>query len=307
MRKVSLILAVLLFTVPAWAVVTITCQQIGSTDEVLVSYDASTEPNKVRAFALDITVDAGSIIDVDANIADYDPNYNIYPGSIVIVDGEVNDPGNAVADPCDYPPDTQPGLNSTGITVEMGALYDPPEDANGPPTSGDLLKFRVTATCNVSIAENDARGGVVLTDPNADPCVVAPGCFVQLGCYPDCLPDYSEWLSVNSPDCWCYPRQCHGDSDNIKEYIKGKGYYYVHFKDLGVLLNAWNVTEPPQGPGIAWPNVQICADFAHNKEYIKGKGYYRVHFKDLGILLNNWNVREPPADVGIPPDCLDCP
>ena len=306
MRKVSLILAVLLFTAPVWAVVTITCQQVGTTDEVLVSYVVSGEPNIVRAFALDITVDAGSIIDVDANVATYDPNYNIYPGSIVIVDGEVNDPGNAVADPCDHP-DTQPGLNSSGITVEMGALYDPPDDPCGPPLNGDLLTFRVTATCTVSIAENDSRGGVVLTDPNADPCVVAPGCPVVLGCYLDCLPDHGEWLSVNEPPCWCFDRHCYGDSDDAKEYLKGKGWYYVHFDDLNLLLDAWDVREAPDGPGIAWPNPYICADYEHNKEYLKGKGWYRVHFDDLNILLAQWDVREPPDGPGILTDCLECP
>ena len=310
MRKVSLILTVLLFTVtvPAGAVVTITCQQIGDTNEVSVSYDASTEPNKVRAFALDVEVSAGTITGVDDGISDW---YTIYPGSIVIVDGEVNDPGTAVADPCDHP-DTKPGIGNSGITVEMGALYSPPNDANGPNDTDPLFSFFVSGDCTVTITENGARGGVVLTDPDADPCVPPSVCAVVIPpekCYPVCLPDYDEWLSVNEPLCWCDPylRQCHGDTDNVAEYIVKKGYYYVHYNDLNLLLAAWDVREIPDGPGIAWPNVQICADFAHDSEYIVKKGYYRVHYNDLNILLGNWDVREVPEGPGIPPDCLDCP
>jgi len=313
MRKVSLILAVLLFTVPAGAVVNITCQQIGSSDQVLVSYQVVGELKKVRAFALDITVNNGVISAVDANVATYDPNYNIYPGSIVIVDGDISDRGTAVADPNGHP-DTQPGIGTNGITVEMGALYSPPVDPCGPPLQGALLKFTNTVASGntiVTITENGTRSGVVMTDSNSPVGgVSAPGCTIVRECYPSCrTADYAQWIlpAVNKPDCWCIVRQCHADTDNATEYIKNKGYYYVHFKDLGVLLAAWNIREPPAGPGMAWPDTKICADFAHDSEYIKNKGYYRVHFKDLGVLLGSWNVREAPAGPGISPDCLNCP
>ena len=92
-----------------------------------------------------------------------------------------------------------------------------------------------------------------------------------------------------------------------KGYIKGKGYYYVHFKDLSLLLTAWNIKEPPDGPGMNWPDSNICADLGHDIEYIENRGYYRVHFNDLNILLAYWNVKEPPDGPGIEPNCLDCP
>jgi len=271
MRKVSLILAVLLFTVPAWAEVLIEC----SCDEgvVTVSYDASSEsPMKVRAFALDITVDKGTIVAVDANVATYDPSYGIYPGSIVIVDGEVNDPGTAVADPCDHP-DTQPGIGSSGITVEMGALYDPPDDANGPPSSGVLLQFTVSDddAC-ITIVENDSRGGVVMTDPNADPDVNSPGCCCEKL---ECLiggnagpMEYSDWVSWGSPDCWCYCRQCRGDVDGTKT-----GPFYIAAPDLILFSAAFgkvNALLPPGG---------ICSDLDH-----KQTGPFRVAAPDLIIL-----------------------
>jgi hypothetical protein len=116
---------------------------------------------------------------------------------------------------------------------------------------------------------------------------------------------------MDKPDCWLNPRQCQGDADGLKEGSAKKGYYYVHFDDLNVLLAGWNTKEPPFGPGIATvtgPNGEpgICADFAHDQEGSAKKGYWRVHFNDLNILIANWNILEPDLGPGIPPDCLDC-
>ena len=113
MKKLVLVLAVLLISLPAMAAtvtVTATCQN----DVWEVTY--ATDGNLPRAFALDITVPAGTI----TAVSDLSTAYNIYPGSIVIVDGEVNDPGSAVCD-ASYP-DTLGGLGTAGITIEMGSL-----------------------------------------------------------------------------------------------------------------------------------------------------------------------------------------
>jgi len=137
-------------------------------------------------------------------------------------------------------------------------------------------------------------------------------------CFPSGHEDYDEWLAVGKPLCWCCPRQCHGDTDNQREGSTKTGYYYVHFKDLNVLVGAWNIMEPnygdpyPGGPGIAWPDPNICADFDHKAENSAKTGYYRVHFNDLNILLSSWNILEPavppiPSGPGIEPNCLDCP
>jgi parallel beta-helix repeat protein len=134
----------------------------------------------------------------------------------------------------------------------------------------------------------------------------------EIASYPEgCQPDYDEWILMDKPDCWLNPRQCQGDADGLKEGSAKKGYYYVHFDDLNVLLAGWNTLEPPDGPGIATitgPNGEpgICADFAHDKEGSSKKGYWRVHFNDLNILIANWNTLEPDKGLGVPPDCLDC-
>lgn len=157
MKKLVLVLAVLLVSLPAMAAVTIDASCTGST--YTVTY--ATDGNNVRAFALDIEVSAGTIDAVGSLSADYD----IYPGSIVIVDGEVNDPGSAVCD--DAYPDTLGGLGTAGITVEMGSLYAEGEAA--PATSGTLFTFTVSdSAAVVTISENGIRGGVVMEDPDEE-------------------------------------------------------------------------------------------------------------------------------------------
>jgi len=287
MRKISLILVVLLMAAPAWSAVTITCSNVGY--EVTVSYNFTGEPNSVRAFALDITIDTGTITDVNDDV---NPDYTIYPGSIVIAGGVVTDDGNAVADPCDYPSDTQSGVGSSGITVEMGALYSPPIDPCGPPPTGDLLKFTVSGDCNVTITENEARGGVVLTDPTKDPTsFTAPGTgapeFGVVGaCFPSSYTTYNDWVALGSPDCWCSAYQCDGDADGT---TYGPKKYRVFGPDLTILIDNWKKV-------ITDPSLDPCADFDH-KPY--GPKKYRVFGPDLTILIASWKS----TDAGLPGDC----
>ena len=75
--------------------------------------------------------------------------------------------------------------------------------------------------------------------------------------FPHCDPNYPDWVSVGRPDCWCYPRQCHGDADGLKQGSAFAGYMYVGTDDLAVLVDAWKILEPPKGPGVS--GNQICA------------------------------------------------
>jgi len=169
---------------PVWAAksrVDITCTAEGRV--VIVHYKVNPtveEPNLVRGFGLDITVDNGAkIIDVcDYPVypGNYEKKYWVYPGSIVISDGQVTDSNTPVASASD--PGALPGPpDSNGMTIEMGSLYYPTGDGsvNAPDLSGTLLKFTVDKDqyC-VTITENAVRGGVVLTNPNLDPDVNAP-------------------------------------------------------------------------------------------------------------------------------------
>jgi len=187
-KKLGLIAAVLMVVAaPVWASVDITCTQVPGTRMVTVSYVVN-EPNKVRGFALDITVDSGAKI-IDVNESFLNASYNIYPGSIVITGNQITDYGTPVAnpyDPCTLPGQTQPGLNSSGITIEMGSLYYPtgdnsPNSPNYPgaaPWTGDLLRFEVDKDCCVTITENTVRGGIVLTNGGSPSVVNSPGCCI---------------------------------------------------------------------------------------------------------------------------------
>ncbi len=124
-------------------------------------------------------------------------------------------------------------------------------------------------------------------------------------CLPLCHKDYGEWAHVGKPACWCFPRQCHGDADG---QIEGGGKIplcAVSTNDLNILMAAWQIPEPPDGPGISG-EPDVCADFDHA---IQGGGKvpaYRVGSNDLNILVASWQVPEPPDGPGIPSDCLSC-
>lgn len=140
------------------------------------------------------------------------------------------------------------------------------------------------------------------------------------GCFPGDHPDYDEWVRVGRPECWCYPRQCHGDADGKYEGGTTTGYYYVGMDDLNVLVAAWEVLEDceemfgsgaseceqwpggpptPNGPGIASvtgppPDYEpgICADFSHSYQGGTTTGYYYVGMIELNIMVPNWEVLE---------------
>ena len=183
MKKIVFILVVLLLAAPAWAEVLITCTQGSSMyfpgvpwdgNEVTVSYNFTSEANNVRAFSFDITLEDTSGADdaVIVSISDVNPAYNIHPGSITIVDGEVTDYGSAVCSPS-YP-DTLDGLGTNGMTIEMASLYQKGDPA--PAKSGVLFKMKINnKACTIHFDENGRRGGVVMENPDEVVDVNAPG------------------------------------------------------------------------------------------------------------------------------------
>jgi hypothetical protein len=318
MKKLSLVLAMLLVAAPVLAAVRISVQPDGKT--VAIKYD--TDGEKVRAFALDITVSRGVITDIvegsfirgESTAAE--PGYGIFPANFarfITVDpvtGEVaswnKDEYTPVADPCD--PGALGGLGTNGITIEMGALYYPADDSspNAPPNSGQLFKLTLSQEAAVTVTKNEIRGGVVLTDPSVAADVDLTEATAVAVPDEDLLPpghrDYAEWVAVGRPACWAYPRQCHGDADGLAVASK-TGTYYVGTSDLNILIDAWQVKEPPFGPGIASIQNGICADFARDQEGGSKVGYYRVGTNDLNILTENWLVKEPPVGPGVAADC----
>jgi hypothetical protein len=318
MKKLSFLLATLLVAAPALAAVRIIIEPDGEMAAVMYETDGE----KVRAFALDITSDSATIDGISDFIrgestAD-NPGYGIFPGNFgryitvdagtgEVADWDVND-YTPVADPCD--PGALGGLGTTGVTIEMGALYYPTDDSspNAPPNEGVLCKLTLSGEANLTVTLNEARGGVVLTDPDVAATVdLAQATAVAVGGSGDLLPpshpDYAEWVAVGKPACWAYPRQCHGDADGLVDGSAKTGFYYVGTEDLNVLVDAWQVREPPFGLGIASIENGICADFARDLEGNDKSGFYRVGPSDLNILIENWLVREQPDGEGVPGDC----
>jgi hypothetical protein len=94
-QSVSLlaIVLVMLAASPSAAIVVLNCADLGN-GVVELSYDSTQEASRVRAFGLDIRVSAGII----TSIGNLNPDYYIYPGSIIIDEyGEVVDWGTPVA------------------------------------------------------------------------------------------------------------------------------------------------------------------------------------------------------------------
>lgn len=319
MKKVMLMLAVALLASPALAGVTISVVDQdgdgpGLTADVI--YAVTGEPNNVAAIALDISVDGGATIDA---VGDFHvgvstaaaPGYGIFPANFdrhITVNGagDVDDWSPAgytpVADAADK--GAAGALGTAAITVELGALYK--GDGNAPADTGVLCTITASAPCMVTLAENAIRGGIVLEGAGAPTSVALPGGEIKAAGEVDCLPsdhpDYATWVAMGKPECWCYQTQCHGDADGEQEGSFITGFFRVHFNDLDLLINAWNVKEPTKGPGLAG-QPGICADFDHQQEGSFITGFFRVHFLDLDLLINNWSVKEPTKGPGIPKDC----
>jgi len=291
MRKLCFVLTALLMTVPAFAGINISCSQVGTDLVAEVSYSMDGgDANLPRAFGLDISVDSGATID---DLTDTDPCFWVYPGTIVISGGDVNDYGTPVA-PNDAP-GAQGDLGTGAITIEMGSLYaaEDPNHTDPPASSGVLFRIEVSAECNVTIAGNSARGNVVLestdeADVNYSGCLIASS-----ECYTG--PDYTEWVTVGKPDSWCYPKQCHGDATGGPEQYGRNNWVAVGLADFQVLAGGYNdnsYVDPATDPWIA-------ADFTHNAEQYGRNNWVRVGLADFQILAGYYN--DPCTTV--PGDC----
>lgn len=287
------IVAVLLFVTPAMAVVITAEPNVVNPCKIEVKYDATSDPN-IRAFALDLEVNECNCVFL--RVEDWNEDYWVYPGSIYVVDGEVNEVGTPDANGTDFPlPGTLPGLGTQGMTIEMGSLYasNDPCNPNPPAKTGTLFSFVVDMDCIVTISENDARGGIVQEDANSatsnlpiiHPVVDCNTCGVEEECFDGGHPDYEEWKNVvGMPECWCYKYQCYGDADGKQNGSIFTGFSRVREEDLGVLISGWKTEDYVDPETHPW----ICADFDRTLNGSIFTGYSRIREEDLGILITNW-------------------
>lgn len=298
MKKIIFPLVVAVLALPAWATISITVTDLGN-GKAAIDYSGT---ELARAFALDITVDAGAIDAIsDFAVGDDNNGYGIFPANFsryITVDpvtGDVTDWAMAgytpVADPND--PGALGGLGTDGITIEMASLYD----TKAPPAQGRLCVLTVSEPCKMTVATNATRGNVVLENASQATVDLTGATGIQLGSAPPTGPAYTgpqpaEWEAVGKPDCWIAslnPRQCRGDADGASQ---GKQQFWVSTNDLDILIAAWNKPfEQIQGQKVG--NVPlICADFDNLSQ---GKSKFRVSTNDLDILIANWQLASQPA------------
>jgi hypothetical protein len=150
-----------------------------------------TDGEVVRAFALDVSVDRGQIIGVSNYFKGESTltaqGYGIFPaafrdciavGTGSNINWEV--PGyTPLAVVGDRPADTLPGLNSSGVTLEFGGLWDPAVPGAIPPATGTLCTLQISQAATLSVTANLSRGGVI---PASSDIIITPafnGTFVD--------------------------------------------------------------------------------------------------------------------------------
>ena len=297
MKKIIFALVIGMLTNPVLAAVSISVTDLGG-GKAAIEYSGT---ELVRAFALDIMVDAGNIDAIsDFAVGDDNNGYGIFPANFsrhITVDpttGEVSDWAiegyNPVADADD--PGALGGLGTNGITIEMGSLYD----TKAPPLAGQLCVITCSEACNVTVTPNATRGNVVLEDATEAVVDLAGATAVPVGAVAVgsiAGPRAAEWLSVGQPACWLNPRHCHGDADGQSQ---GPQKFWVSTNDLDILIAAWNKPYAEIGGQTINGVPLICADFDHAAQ---GSNKFRVSTNDLDILIANWQLPGQPA--------ADCP
>jgi hypothetical protein len=145
----------------------------------------------VRAFAIDVTVDQGVIFavsDFKVGVSKVGSvGYGIFPASFrdhVTINSGTNvtydlTQYSPAAVPADFPGDTKGGLGTSGITLELGALWDPAVPAAIPGTNGTLCALHLSRAANVTVAANVSRGSLVASPPDVILSTIFNGSFVD--------------------------------------------------------------------------------------------------------------------------------
>ena len=188
MPKYILFLIVWLFAATTQATVRVVVRDTNGV--AWITYQC-TAGEVVRAFALNVSVDQGQIF----GISDYfvgvsqpgSKGYGIFPASFRD-HATVSSATNVSYDLTQYNPlavladnhgGTLPGLKSSGVTLELGALWDASVAGAAPGSSGTLCALHLTRAANVSVAPNISRGGIILSPSDILAQVQFIGAFVD--------------------------------------------------------------------------------------------------------------------------------
>jgi len=145
----------------------------------------------VRAFALDIQVDKGQITGISNFFRGESKvgaqGYGIFPAAFrdhITVSSGTNADWEVsgytpLAVAADSPTNTLPGLNSSGVTLEFGGLWDANAPATIPPATGTLCTLQISEAAQVSMSANVRRGGVVSASPDVSLTPIFVGATVD--------------------------------------------------------------------------------------------------------------------------------
>lgn len=239
MKKMILV-ALLLLVAPAMAAVTLSCDvdEDATPPTLSIAYDASGEPNLVRAFALDIVITGGTTIEA---VGDVNPDYDIYPGTIIIDPntGDVNDAGSPVAPAGD--PGAQGALGGSAITIEMGSLYEAGVDVAPNDVDGLIvLELGNLAAGTVNVTTNETRARIVLEDSTVIDS--STSCDIEVGCA--CLGDLNGDNYIRVTDLTAlatklttagYPYRIASTSPLFDDCADMNGDNYIRVTDLTAL------------------------------------------------------------------------
>lgn len=253
-----LFVAALLFATPAMATVAITTTDEGTGQQAKIQYSVSGESARARALSMDISVDNGCTILAICNYKTGESTaaskgFGIFPGSINLADPENPVWGDPVAPNTD--PGAQGGLGTNAITVEMGSLYV--EEVNAPGDAGVLFSIvisRTAADCNVTVALNSTRGGIVLENGQVPSSIsLPPSTYIDL-----------------TPPCLGFAGRPWGDAT-------GEG--MVNIGDLMAVRKAWMKSE-------GQCDYNVCANFVELGD--------QVNIADLMKVRQYWMQSVPP-------------
>jgi predicted phosphodiesterase len=105
---------------------------------------------------------------------------------------------------------------------------------------------------------------------------------IELGCLRNIEDqEYADWEDWGRPDCWCYQRQCRGDTDGQLEFGRPVGLLDLNLLKAAFGKDDQQLAQIPNG---------ICADVDHEPAFGK-----RVALSDLNILKDYFGLADVPA------------
>jgi hypothetical protein len=159
-KRIFLVLAIVLITLPVRAELTIECQATDC-NEITITYDMDdSDANLPRSFALEISLSQENGANI-GQVTYVHPEFYVYPASITITGGVITDQGTPVSE-----------SDASSMIIGMGSLYaaGDPCHTSPPAENGVLLVFHVQndKACHINIDQNAIRGGVVMEDPTQE-------------------------------------------------------------------------------------------------------------------------------------------